>query len=108
MVPSAARVVAASFPVVVMLRADQRFSVPGHVLSRSVGDDTVLLDLHQDEYFSLGRVGTQVWAQIAQGAVLGSIVAKIAEGYGVERDRVEADVLALVEDLVTSGLLVEA
>ena len=108
MVPSAARAVASSLLAVGIVRTDQRFSVPAHVLSRSVGDDTVLLDLHQDEYFSLGQVGTQVWARIAAGAVLGTIVEGIAGEYGVERSRVESDVLALVDDLVTSGLLVEA
>jgi hypothetical protein len=56
----------------------------------------------------LGQVGTKVWARIAEGAGLGSIVEGIAGEYGVERSRVESDVLALVDDLVTSGLLVEA
>jgi hypothetical protein len=68
----------------------------------------VLLDLHQDEYFSLGQVGTRVWALIVEGASLGAIVDQIGEQYGVERERVEADVRALVDDLVTTGLLAEA
>jgi hypothetical protein len=108
MAPHGSLSVAISLLRVATDRTDQRFSVPSHVLSRSVGDDTVLLDLHQDEYFSLGHVGTKVWAMIVDGTPLGSIVDQIGEQYGVERERVDADVRALVDDLVITGLLAEA
>ena len=85
----------------------QRFSVPSHVLSRSVGEDTVLLDLHQDEYFSLSQVGARVWSLVADGTGFEAIVDQIAESYAVDRAVVEADVRALITDLLASGLLTE-
>ncbi|MGD9703400.1 MAG: PqqD family protein [Acidimicrobiia bacterium] len=83
----------------------QHFTVPSHVLSRSVGDETVLLDLHQDEYFALSQVGTRVWSLVSDGASFGSIVDAVAESYDVDRGTVEGDVRALIADLVTTGLL---
>ena len=88
-------------------RIDRRFSVPTHVLSRSVGDDTVLLDLQQDEYYALGPVGTQVWVLLGEGKGVAAIVDEVAERYGVEHQRVEADVLALLDDMTRTGVLDE-
>ncbi len=86
---------------------DVRYETPAHVLARSVGADTVLLDLHQDEYFSLDRVGTEVWALIGKGLTFGEIVADIASSYEVDQAQVETDVRALVGELVSTGLLLE-
>ncbi len=85
----------------------RRVTVPTHVLARSVGDDTVLLDLHQDEYFALDHVGTRAWSLISAGAEFDAIVDEIAQSYAVDRSRVERDVEALLDSLVASGLLVE-
>jgi Coenzyme PQQ synthesis protein D (PqqD) len=81
-------------------------AIPDHVLSRSVGDDTVLLDLNQDEYFSLDAIGTRVWAGLNAHLTLGEIVGSIATTYGVGSEQVETDVRTLVESLVGSGLLI--
>ena len=89
-------------------RSVQQFRVPSHVLSRSVGDDTVLLDLHRDEYFSLDSVGTQVWCLLVEGESVKSIVDRITETYGVDVAVVADDVDALISDLVATGLLVTA
>jgi len=80
-------------------------AVPDHVLCRSVGDDTVLLDLKQDEYFSLDAVGTRVWEGLVARRSLGDIVTSIATAYGVAVERVETDVRALLESLMQNGLL---
>lgn len=99
--------VADSVRAVAIDRDEQHFSVPSHVLSRSVGDDTVLLDLQQDEYFALGHVGTKAWALITEGRQIGTIVERLAVEYGVEPERVRADLQVLIDDLVASGLLAE-
>ena len=101
------RVVASNLLAVATDQSEQRFSVPSHVLSRSVGEDTVLLDLHQDEYFSLSKVGARVWSLVMDGTGFEAIVDQIAESYAVDRAVVEADVRALVTDLLASGLLTE-
>ena len=86
----------------------QQFRVPKHVLSRSVGDDTVLLDLRREEYFSLDSVGTRVWSLIVEGESVRSIVDQITESYGADVSVVADDVDALISDLVATGLLVTA
>ena len=92
----------------VVERRVQQFRIPKHVLSRSVGDDTVLLDLHRDEYFSLDSVGTQVWSLLVEGESVRAIVDRITETYGVDVAVVADDVDALISDLVATGLLVTA
>lgn len=82
-----------------------RYVVPSHILARSVGDDTVLLDLKQDEYFSLDRVGTQVWALLSSGTDTDGIVEEITSSYKIDRDTVFSDVAKLLTELTEAGLV---
>jgi hypothetical protein len=89
-----------------VVRTSQQFRVPSHVLSRSVGDDTVLLDLRREEYFSLDAVGTRVWSLLVEGESLRAIVDRMSETSGTDPAVVADDVDALIADLVASGVLV--
>jgi hypothetical protein len=84
-----------------------RLSVPAHVISRSVGDEAVLLDLQSGLYFGVDPVGRRIWELAAGGSSLGEIVEAILAEFDVERPAAEADVLAFVSLLVERGLLAE-
>ena len=49
------------------LNADTRLAIPAPVMSRLVGDETVLLDLESGMYFGLDGVGQRIWEAIAEG-----------------------------------------
>jgi hypothetical protein len=86
---------------------DDRFERPAHVLARTVGDSTVLLDLQGEEYFGLDAVGSEAWELLTAGRTLGETVSAIAERYGEDSARVDADLQALLADLVETGLLAQ-
>ena len=52
------------------MNLDTRLSVPPQVMSRLVGDETVLLDLESGMYFGLDGVGQRIWKAIGEGLSL--------------------------------------
>jgi hypothetical protein len=89
------------------MNTDTRLSVPTRVMSRLVGDETVLLDLESGLYFGLDGVGKRIWESIGEGRTLGETAAVIVAEYEVEADQAQADVMEFSRDLVARGLLAE-
>ena len=89
------------------MNIDTRLSVPTQVMSRLVGDETVLLDLESGLYFGLDGVGKRIWESIGEGRTLGETAAVIVAEYEVEATQAEADVIDFTRDLVERGLLAE-
>ena len=79
--------------------------VPDHVLSRRVGDETVLLSLADEHYYGLDGVGTRFWEIVAEGTTFEKAVDMLLVEYEVERDVLVRDLTAVVQDLRTNGLL---
>lgn len=87
------------------MNLDTKLTIPPQVMSRLVGDETVLLDLESGIYFGLDGVGKDIWESVAAGQSLGQAVAKIVDEYDVEESQAQADVLEFASDLVERGLL---
>ena len=79
--------------------------IPPQVMSRAVGNETVLLDLASGTYFGLDGVGKRIWESLAQGKTLGETVEIITAEYEVDDARAQQDVIEFVSDLVRRGLL---
>jgi len=88
------------------MNLDTRLSIPAQVMSRLVGDETVLLDLSSGIYFGLDGVGKRIWETVADGQSLAQTVAVITAEFEVEEAQAEADVIEFASDLVERGLLV--
>ncbi len=86
---------------------ETRLSVPTQVMSRLVGDETVLLDLESGLYFGLDGVGKRIWESIGEGRTLGEAAAIIVAEYEVGAAQAEADVIDFTRNLVARGLLAE-
>ena len=89
------------------MNLDTKLKIPTHVMSRLVGDETVLLNLETGLYFGLDGVGQVIWESVSAGENLGSAVATIVASFDVEQDQAAADVLAFAGTLVERGLLSE-
>ncbi len=88
------------------LTADQRLAVPGHVYSRPFGEQVVLLDFGQGDYYGLDEVGAVLWSTAEQGGCVGDAVSRvIAEFDGAGQEQVTTDLLVLATDLLDHGLL---
>lgn len=85
---------------------ETRLTIPPQVMSRLVGDETVLLDLASGVYFGLDGVGKRIWESVVEGNSLGEAVEVIIAQYEVDEAQAQADVLAFASDLVERGLFV--
>ena len=87
------------------MKAETKMVIPAQVMSRQVGDETVILDLGSGMYFGLDPVGARIWQLLSEGHQLDAIVAALLAEYEVPEDQLRQDVNALVDELVTRGLV---
>jgi hypothetical protein len=74
-------------------------------MARTVGDETVILDLATGTYFGLDPVGARIWELIGEGKTLAEVCDRMLEEYEVAREELERDTLKLAQDLVAQGLV---
>lgn len=87
------------------MNLSETVSISAEVMARSVGDETVLLDLTSGTYFGLDPVGARIWALMSEGKSLCAVCDVIQGEYDVTRDALEADVLRLIGELRAKGLV---
>lgn len=69
------------------------------------GSESVLLDLRSERYFGLNAVGTRVWQLLAANPSLELAHQALLLEYEVAADQLANDVLTLVAQLASAGLL---
>ena len=89
------------------MQLDTHLSIPPQVMSRLVGDETVLLDLSSGIYFGLDGVGKRIWESVDEGLSLGETAAVIAAEFEVDEAQAQADLIAFATDLLERGLLTQ-
>jgi hypothetical protein len=89
------------------LDLETKLKIPPQVMSRLVGDETVILDLASGAYFGLDGVGKRIWESISEGKSLAEATSIIVAEYEVDESQAEVDVMQFVSDLVERGLLRE-
>ena len=87
------------------INLESGFVIPAPVMSRLVGDETILMDLATGIYFGLDGVGRRIWETIAEGRNLAEVAAVIAAEYEVDEVRAQEDVVEFIGELVDRGLL---
>jgi hypothetical protein len=83
----------------------EKYRIPASVLSRTVGTETILLNLQTSTYHSLNAVGGKFWALILQGRDFRQALAALHAEYDVEPERLEADMHELCAELQSLSLL---
>ena len=79
--------------------------IPAQVMSRQVGDETVILDLSSGMYFGLDPVGARIWQLLNDGQSVDAVVTTLLGEYAVTVDQLRQDVNSLVSELVSRGLV---
>lgn len=82
-----------------------KVSIPAQVMARSVGDETVILDLGSGTYFGLDPVGARIWQLMSEGKTLVEILDILLDEYDVTRETLERDVIELTEKLLEQKLV---
>lgn len=86
----------------------EKFVVPKTVLSRTVGTETILLNLETSTYHSLNAVGGRFWKLIQEGSDFQAALTVMRAEYAVEAARLESDLRALCAELQDLKLLESA
>jgi hypothetical protein len=87
------------------MNLETKLAIPPQVMSRLVGDETVLLDLASGFYFGLDGVGKRIWEMLAKGSSLAETASVITAEFEVDEATAQADVIEFANDLVRRGLL---
>jgi hypothetical protein len=68
-------------------------------------DGCLLMDLENGQYYSLNRVGAEVWRGVEVGSAVEDIAATLSSSYSVSQDELVADVEFFVTALEEKGLI---
>ena len=85
-----------------------RFALAPDATARELGDEIVILDVAAGLYFGLDGVGARAWTLLAAGRTAGEVADAILAEFETTRETVEADLAALIHELVERRLLVKA
>lgn len=80
-------------------------TIPPDVLYRSLGGETVLLNLETGETFSLDASAYRVWELIEEHGDRDLVEAALREEYDAPPDSIAEDVGTFLEELVGKGLV---
>jgi hypothetical protein len=67
--------------------------------------EVVILNMKDDVYYGLDQVGGRVWGLIQNPITVGEVIQNLLKEYDVEYQQCSDDVLALLEDMLSKGLI---
>ena len=79
--------------------------IPLNVATRTMGQETVLLNLDTGIYFGLDAVGSRFIELLENNGTLADVHRLMLEEYDVSSEVLEADLLRLSEGMCSKGLL---
>jgi hypothetical protein len=88
-----------------MLTLETKVTVPTDVLFRDLSGEAVLLNLADGKYYGLDGVGTRIWELLSESGRLDQTYQTLLQEFDVSPEQLQKDLLQLVEELVSRGLL---
>jgi hypothetical protein len=88
-----------------VLTRDACFKIPEQVVTRQVGDETVILNLESGTYFGLDPVGSRFLELLVAEGAFAAVIDRMLEEFDVTEAQLEADLLQLADEMLASGLL---
>lgn len=78
------------------------------VINETIDGEAIMINLVTGAYYSLDRIGGDVWAVLEHGASPDEVAEELSVRYDAPADAIGAGVSALIERLVAEDLIVEA
>lgn len=75
------------------------------LVSAQLDDEVVMMDAEQGTYYGLNETSGMIWQLLEQPSAVETVVAQLLKTYEVERAQCEREVLVLLEDMRTRGLI---
>jgi hypothetical protein len=82
-----------------------RVSVPSRIMMRELDGEAILLNADTGHYFSLDKVGTRMWRLLVDHGNVDTVCRALLDEYEVREDRLRRDLVELVSQLASHGLL---
>jgi hypothetical protein len=79
--------------------------VDADVLSRVVGDETVILNLKTELYLGLNDTGTTIWTALAGARTIQEAFDQVVQEFDVSGDELRKDMQELLDALVSQRLI---
>jgi hypothetical protein len=77
-----------------------------HVIYRLLNEDVIILDMRNDTSYILEGIGAKIWKWLIEDKrSLKEITEEICKSYEVSREKFEADLAELLEELLKKGLV---
>lgn len=89
-----------------MSDSDIRLKIPPQVVTRKLGEETIILNLESGTYFGLDPIGSRFLDLLEVHATIASVIPMMLEEFEVSEVQLERDLLRLSEEMLASGLLV--
>lgn len=77
----------------------------GDLLSADVDGEMVMMDVETGVYFGLDAIGTDIWKRLEAPVTVADLTADLVGDYDAAPETIERDVLALLTDMKTRGLV---
>ena len=87
------------------LPVNVRAVVDPEVMMRTVGGESVILDLKTERYLGLNDVGTRMWSALTTAESIQSAYETLVAEYDVEPDRLMTELHKLMDKLLEQGLI---
>jgi Coenzyme PQQ synthesis protein D (PqqD) len=88
-----------------MISFPTRVSAPQHVLTRAIGNESVILNVKTGCYFGLDEVSSRIWAILIGSETVQAAYESLLSEYEVDSERLRNDIIAFIEELRGQGLL---
>ena len=82
-----------------------KVTVPENVMFRDLEGEAVLLNLDNENYYGLDSVGTRMWNVLSSTGSIQEAYDVLITEYDAEPEVLRKDLLELVKDLETQGLI---
>ncbi|WP_265263958.1 PqqD family protein [Spirulina subsalsa] len=83
----------------------QRVTLAPDVLMQDLAGEAVLLNLNNEQYFGLDEIGTRMLEVLQESSSIAEASAVLVEEYDVDIERLKADLLKFVDELLAYELV---
>lgn len=92
-------------PALMKFSTEALVSTGKDIVSSRLADEIVILDLKSGIYHGLEAVGADIWELVGNATAIHEIRDSLLDDYEVDAGRCEADLLSLIEELESHGLV---
>lgn len=84
---------------------EQKLTAPEYVEFKELGGEAVLLNLENEMYYGLDEIGTRMYRLLTTSDSVQAAMEAILEEFDVTPEKLEEDMVKMINDLQAHGLL---